>query len=276
MKLFKPTTSSIRFRQDIEKSDLDRKSPEKSLLVKLKSHAGRNSDGKVTVRHRGGGVLRLYRLIDFKRNKDNIPARVSALEYDPNRSVTLALLVYQDGEKRYIPAPLGLKVGDTLLSGERAEATLGNNLPLRQIPIGTPIHNIELHPGRGGQMVRGAGTAALVTAREENGYVQVKLPSGEVRKFLGVCRATLGQLGNIDRKNAKLGKAGRNRKLGIRPTVRGVAMHPASHPHGGGEGRSGLGMPGPKTPWGKPARGVKTRRRHHTNKYIISKKGGAR
>lgn len=276
MKSYKPTTSGIRFRLDIERGDLSKKTPEKRLLIKLKRHAGRNAQGKVTVRHQGGGVSRLYRLVDFKRNKDNIPALVSALEYDPNRSVTLALLVYKDGEKRYTPAPLGLKVGDTVISGQEVDVTLGNNLPLRKIPVGTPIHNIELHPGRGGQMVRGAGTAALITAREENGYVQIKLPSGEIRKFLGVCRATIGQLGNIDRKNAKLGKAGRKRLLGVRPTVRGVAMHPGAHPHGGGEGRSGLGMPGPKTPWGKPARGVKTRRRHHTNKYIISRKGGLR
>lgn len=276
MKTYKPVTSGLRFRQDISRADLSKKAPEKSLLLKIKSHGGRNAAGRVTVRHRGGGTLHLFRAVDFLRNKDNITAKVTSIEYDPNRGASIALLSYQDGEKRYIPAPLGLKIGDTVISGVEVEPVLGNNLPLERVPVGMPIHNLELHPGRGGQIVRGAGTAAMVTAREEKGYVQVKLPSGEVRKFLAVCRATVGQLGNIDRKNVKLGKAGRSRMRGIRPTVRGVAQHPGSHPHGGGEGRSGLGMPGPKTPWGKPARGVKTRRRHHTNKYIVSRRGGLR
>lgn len=244
----------------------------RNLSFHLKKHSGRNATGKVTVRHRGGGAKKLYRFVDFKRNKDNIPARVAALEYDPNRRVDLALLFYQDGEKRYILAPLGLPVGDQVVSGEKVEAKVGNCLPLSEMPVGTLVHNLELHAGRGGQLVRGAGTAAAVTAREENGFVQVKMPSGEVRKILGRCRATVGQLGNIEAKNIKLGKAGRKRHLGVRPTVRGVAQHPASHPHGGGEGRSGIGMRHAKTPWGKPALGYRTRRRHHTDKFIISRR----
>lgn len=271
MKTYKALTPGQRGRQDLVRT-LTKKGPEKGLLISLKKHAGRNVAGKVTVRHRGGGIRKLYRLVDFKRDKDNIPARVAALEHDPNRRVDLALLFYGDGEKRYILSPLGLQVGDQVVSGEKVEAKVGNCLPLSEIPVGTLVHNVEIHPGRGGQLARGAGTAAVVTAREENGFVQLKMPSGEIRKILGRCRATVGQLGNSEAKNIKLGKAGRKRHLGVRPTVRGVAQHPASHPHGGGEGRSGIGMKHPKTPWGKPALGFKTRKRHHTDKFIISRR----
>lgn len=271
MKIFKALTPGQRGRQDLVRN-LTRKGPEKNLTAYLKKHSGRNAAGKVTVRHRGGGVKKLYRFVDFKRDKYNIPARVATLEYDPNRRVDLALLFYRDGEKRYILAPLGLQVGDQVVSGGKAEAKVGNCLPLSEIPVGTLVHNLELYPGRGGQMVRGAGTAAVVTAREEKGFVQVKMPSGEIRKVLGRCLATVGQLGNIEAKNVKLGKAGRKRRLGVRPTVRGVAQHPASHPHGGGEGRSGIGMKHAKTPWGKPALGFKTRKRRHTDKFIISRR----
>lgn len=271
MKTYAPTTSGRRERQDLDRN-LTVKPPERRLTVFLKKRAGRNAQGKITVRHQGGGARHLYRLVDFRRNKFNVPAKVAALEYDPNRGADLALLYYADGEKRYILAPLGLKVGEIIVSGEKAEVKVGNSLPLAEIPVGTFVHNLEIHPGRGGQMVRGAGTAAVVTAREENGFVQVKLPSGEIRRILGRCCATVGQLGNLDVKNIRLGKAGRSRHLGIRPTVRGVAQHPASHPHGGGEGRSGIGMSRPKTPWGKPALGFRTRQRRHTDKYIVSRR----
>jgi large subunit ribosomal protein L2 len=241
----------------------------KKLAFFLHRRSGHGRDGKVTVRHRGAGARRLYRKVDFRRDKFQIPARVETLEYDPNRGADLALLSYADGEKRYILAPQGLKLGERVVAGEGVEVKIGNALPLREIPVGTLVHNLEIYPGRGGQFVRGAGTAATVIAPEEKGYVQVKMPSGEIRKILARCYATVGQLGNPERKNVKLGKAGRKRHLGIRPAVRGVAQHPGSHPHGGGEGRSGIGMAGPKTPWGRPALGRKTRRRHHTDKFIV-------
>lgn len=274
MKTYRPTTSSLRFRQSLDHKNLTGKKPEKRLLVSLKKHAGRNARGMVTVRHQGGGHKQLYRLVDFKRRKNGIPAKVAAIEYDPYRNADLALLSYADGEKRYILHPLGLAVGDSVISGEKVDVKVGNHLPLRELPVGTFIHNLELTPGRGGQLVRGAGTMAILTAREENGYVQVRLPSGEVRKIRSNCSATVGQLGNIDWKNTKLGKAGASRYRGVKPTVRGVAQNPHSHPHGGGEGRSGIGMPSPKTPWGKKAMGVRTRRRHHTDKYILARRGG--
>lgn len=271
MKQYKPVTPGRRFRHILTYKHLTTERPERSLTGSLKKTGGR-SGGKVSVRHIGGGVKRLYRFVDFKRDKLNIPAKVQRLEYDPNRGVDLALIAYADGEKRYILAPIDLKVGSVVISGENADLVSGNAVPLRNVPVGTFIHNLELAPGRGGQMVRGAGTAAILTAREEDGYVQVKLPSGEVRRVLGKCYATIGQLGNIDVKNIKIGKAGIKRYMGIRPTVRGVAMHPAAHPHGGGEGRSGIGMKTPKTPWGKLAFGVKTRNRKHTDKYIVSRR----
>jgi large subunit ribosomal protein L2 len=245
--------------------------PEKSLLRSLKKTGGRNVRGKITVRHRGGGHKRRYRLIDFKRDKFGVPARVASVEYDPNRSARIALLVYADGEKRYIIAPLGLSVGDTLNSGPGAEIKVGNALPLARIPLGTMVHNIELQPGRGGQLVRSAGTSAQLMAKEGQ-YATIRLPSGEMRMIGQNCLATIGQVGNVDHGNISLGKAGRNRWLGRRPTVRGSAMDPASHPHGGGEGRAPIGMPGPKTPWGKPALGYKTRGSKQSDKYIVRRR----
>jgi large subunit ribosomal protein L2 len=245
--------------------------PERRLVTRLKVHAGRNSAGKITVRHRGGGHKRLYRVIDFKRDKFGIPARVVSIEYDPNRSARIALLAYADGEKRYIIAPLGLMVGDVQTSGPDAEIKVGNALPIQRIPLGTLIHNIELQPGRGGQLVRSAGTSAQIIAKEGD-YAQVRLPSGEVRLIHQRCMATIGQVGNVEHSHISLGKAGRSRWLGRRPTVRGSAMDPASHPHGGGEGRAPVGMPGPKTPWGKPALGYKTRRNKLTDKFIVHRR----
>jgi large subunit ribosomal protein L2 len=249
--------------------------PEKSLLTELKKRGGRNNTGRVTVRHRGGGHKRRYRIIDFKRNKLGIPAEVVSIEYDPNRSARIAKLLYEDGEKRYIIAPLGLKVGMTVMNGPDAELTVGNALRLQDIPVGQMVHNIELQPGRGGQMVRSAGTSAQLLAKE-GGYAVIRLPSGEMRRVHDQCMATIGQVGNTDHSNIKLGKAGRRRWLGWRPAVRGSAMDPKSHPHGGGEGRSPIGMPGPKTPWGKPARGVPTRTNKVTQKYIIRRRGKRR
>jgi large subunit ribosomal protein L2 len=252
--------------------EITRTTPEKSLVQPLRQRAGRNNEGRVTVRHRGGGHKRRYRVIDFKRDKHGIPARVTSIEYDPNRSARIALLTYNDGEKRYILAPLGLKVGAQLMSGPEAEVRVGNALPVRNIPLGTVVHNIELEPGRGGQMARSAGTGAQLMAKEGD-YAQLRLPSGEVRRVPMTCLATIGQVGNTDHANLNLGKAGRKRWLGWRPTVRGTAMDPNSHPHGGGEGRSPVGMPGPKTPWGKPARGYKTRKNKRTDKYIVRRRG---
>jgi len=246
--------------------------PEKSLLAPLKKKAGRNSQGKITVRHRGGGAKRKFRIIDFKRDKIGVPGRVAAIEYDPNRSARIALIFYVDGEKRYILAPLGLNVGDTIKSGSGAEIKPGNTLPLRLMPSGTLIHNIELQKGRGAQLVRSAGTSAQLMGKEGD-YALVRLPSGEMRRIHSDCTATIGQVGHVDHQGIKLGKAGRKRWLGWRPTVRGSAMSPRDHPHGGGEGRSPVGMPGPKTPWGKPALGYRTRKRKPSDKMIVKRRG---
>ena len=255
--------------------EITKSKPERSLLVPLRKSGGRNFYGRVTVRHRGGGARRHIRVIDFKRDKLNIPARVSAIEYDPNRTARLALLYYADGEKRYILAPLDLNVGDTVISGPGAEIRPGNSLPIANIPVGTLVHNIELKKGRGGQLVRAAGGAAQLLAKEGD-YAQIRMPSGEVRLVLQHCYATIGQVGNIDHGNIKLGKAGRKRHLGIRPTVRGSAMSPRDHPHGGGEGRQPIGMPGPKSPWGRPTLGAKTRRNKKTDQYIVRRRGKKR
>jgi len=245
--------------------------PEKSLLKTLKRKAGRNNQGRITVRHRGGGAKRRLRLIDFKRDKIGVPGRVATIEYDPNRSARIALIHYADGEKRYILAPLGISVGDTIKSGDDAELKPGNALPLQLIPSGTLIHNIELVRGRGGQIVRGAGTAAQLMVKEGQ-YALVRLPSGEMRRIRSECRATIGQVGNVDHQGISLGKAGRKRWLGFRPTVRGSAMNPSDHPHGGGEGRSPIGMPGPKTPWGKPALGYRTRKPKASDRLIVKRR----
>jgi len=255
--------------------EITRTKPERSLLRSLRKRSGRNAQGRITVRHRGGGHKRRYRLIDFKRDKAGIPARVRSIEYDPNRSARIALLFYADGEKRYIVAPLGLQVDDVVMSGEGAEIRVGNALPLARVPLGTLVHNVELHPGRGGQMVRSAGTSAQVLAKEGD-YVTLRLPSGEVRLVRKECVATIGQVGNVDHGNIKLGKAGRKRWLGYRPAVRGSAMSPRDHPHGGGEGRSPIGMPSPKSPWGKKTLGKKTRRNKATDKYIVRRRGKRR
>lgn len=271
VKIYKPVTPGRRGMTGYSFEEITKDKPEKSLTVIKKEHSGRNSYGRVTVRHRGGGHRRMIRIVDFKREKLGIPAVVNAIEYDPNRTARLALLFYADGEKRYIIAPVGLKVGDKLLSGPTAEIKTGNSLPLANIPIGTTIHNIELKPGKGGQLVRAAGGSAQLMAKEGD-YAQVRLPSGEVRLVAQVCYATIGQIGNVDHGNIKLGKAGRKRHMGIRPTVRGSAMSPRDHPHGGGEGRQPIGMPGPKSPWGKPTLGYKTRRNKQTDKYIVRRR----
>jgi large subunit ribosomal protein L2 len=255
--------------------EITKTEPEKSLLAPLRKKAGRNVRGKITVRHRGGGHKRRYRLIDFRRGKFGIPARVTSIEYDPNRSARIALLTYADGEKRYVIAPLGLMVGSVLMSGSEAEIRVGNALPLAHIPVGTVIHNIELQQGRGGQLVRSAGTSAQLMAKEGK-YAHVRLPSGEVRLIHQQCMATIGQVGNTDHGNIRLGKAGRKRHRGWRPTVRGSAMSPRDHPHGGGEGKSPIGMPSPKTPWGKPTLGYKTRRNKATDKWIVRRRGKKR
>lgn len=273
IKIYRPTSAGRRGMTTVSNEDLTRVAPERSLLAPLKSSGGRNSRGKVTVRHRGGGHKRRYRIIDFRRDKFNVPAKVETIEYDPNRSARIALVVYRDGEKRYILAPNGIKVGDTLMSGPSAEIRPGNALPIRLIPLGTVIHNIELYPGRGGQLVRSAGNQAQLVAKEGS-MAQVRLPSGEVRFIDMNCLATIGQVSNADHGNVTMGKAGRKRWIGRRPAVRGVAMDPSSHPHGGGEGRSPIGMPGPKTPWGKPALGKKTRRNKFTNQFIVRRRGG--
>jgi len=246
--------------------------PQKSLLRPIRKQGGRNFRGKVTVRHQGGGHKRRYRVIDFKRDKQGIPGRISTIEYDPNRSARIALVVYADGDKRYIPAPLGLKVGDVVMSGPQAEVRVGNAMPIANIPVGSTIHNVELQVGRGGQIARAAGTSAQVLAKEGR-YAQIRMPSGEVRLVSVSCTATIGQVGNTEHGNILLGKAGRKRWMGIRPTVRGTAMDPNSHPHGGGEGRSPVGMPGPKSPWGKPTLGYKTRRNKTTNRWIVRRRG---
>jgi large subunit ribosomal protein L2 len=253
--------------------DITRTDPERSLMTPLRKQGGRNNRGTITVRHRGGGHKRRYRIIDFRRDKHGVAARVDSIEYDPNRSSRIALVVYTDGEKRYILATAGMQVGDTIMSGPTAEIRSGNALPIRQIPLGTVIHNLEIYPGRGGQLVRSAGNSAQLVAKEGS-MAQVRLPSGEVRYIDMNCLATIGQVSNPDHANLTVGKAGRHRWLGKRPSVRGIAMDPSSHPHGGGEGRSPIGMPGPKTPWGKPALGKKTRRRKYTNKMIVRRRGG--
>ena len=271
IRVYKPTSPARRFMSVLTYEELTKKAPERSLTEYLKKNAGRNNQGKITVRHQGGGNKVKYRIIDFKRNKDNIPAKVTAIEYDPNRSAFIALVCYADGEKRYILAPLGLKVGDTVISGETADIKPGNCLPIANIPVGTLIHNIEIKAGRGGQMVRSAGTAAQVMAKE-GAYAQIRLPSGEVRKVSMNARATVGQVGNTDHSNVRIGKAGRSRHMGIRPSVRGVVMNPCDHPHGGGEGRSPVGMPAPMSPWGKKTQGVKTRKhRKYSDKMIVSR-----
>jgi large subunit ribosomal protein L2 len=255
--------------------EITKSRPERSLTEALRKRGGRNNTGRITVRHRGGGHKRRYRIIDFKRDKFDCRAEVIAIEYDPNRSARIALLQYEDEEKRYIIAPLGLKVGDTIGNGELAELRPGNAMTINDIPVGTQIHNIELQPGKGGQIARSAGVSAQLLAKEGK-YAQVRLPSGEVRLVLVQCMATIGQVGNTDHGNIKLGKAGRNRWLGWRPTVRGTAMDPASHPHGGGEGKTGIGMPGPKTPWGKPALGKRTRRNKRTDRFIVRRRSKKR
>jgi len=275
IKTYKPTSPGRRGMTGSTFEEVTRTEPERSLLRPLRKRAGRNVQGRITVRHQGGGHKRRYRLIDFRRDKVGISARVGSIEYDPNRSARIALLVYADGEKRYIIAPLGLQVGDTVMSGGDAEIRVGNALPLARVPLGTLVHNIELYPGRGGQMVRSAGTSAQVLA-EEGDYVTLRLPSGEMRLVRKECMATIGQVGNVDHGNIKLGKAGRKRWLGYRPTVRGSAMSPRDHPHGGGEGRSPIGMPSPKSPWGKKTLGKKTRRNKATDKYIVRRRGKRR
>ena len=273
IRVYKPTSSARRFMSVLTFEEITKKKPEKSLTEHLKKHSGRNSQGKITVRHQGGGNKKTYRIIDFKRDKKDIPAKVTAIEYDPNRSAFIALLTYADGEKRYILAPLDLKVGDKVLAGENADIKPGNALPLRSIPVGTLIHNVEIKPGKGGQLVRSAGLSAQLMAKE-GAFAQVRLPSGEVRMIPMDACATIGTVGNTDHENVRVGKAGRTRHMGIRPTVRGVVMNPCDHPHGGGEGKSPVGMPAPVTPWGKPALGYKTRKhKKYSNRLIVKHAG---
>ena len=273
IRVYKPTSPARRFMSVLTYDEITKTKTEKSLTEYLKKHSGRNNQGKITVRHQGGGNKIKYRIIDFKRNKKDIPAKVAAIEYDPNRSANIALLHYADGEKRYILAPLDLKVGMTVVAAEQADIMPGNAMPLNSIPVGTLIHNLEVKPGRGGQLVRSAGLSAQLMAKE-NGYATVRLPSGEMRKLPLNAMATIGTVGNSDHENVRLGKAGRVRHMGIRPTVRGVVMNPNDHPHGGGEGKSPVGMPAPVTPWGKPALGYKTRKhKKYSNKMIIKRAG---
>lgn len=272
IRVYKPTSNGRRNMSVSTYEEITTTTPEKSLLAPIKSNGGRNNTGKITVRHQGGGVKRKYRIIDFKRNKDGIPARVASVEYDPNRSANIALLVYADGTKAYILAPKGLVVGQTVISGEGADIKVGNTLVISQIPVGTLIHNIELHPGKGGQLVRSAGTSAQILGREEK-YVLVRLSSGEVRKILGTCRATIGVVGNEEHELVRIGKAGRARHMGLRPEVRGSVMNPNDHPHGGGEGKAPIGRKAPLTPWGKKALGVKTRdSKKSSNKLIVRRR----
>ena len=272
LKVYRPTSPGRRGMSGATFDEITKRKPEKSLLLPLKKKAGRNSQGRITVRHRGSGAKQRLRLLDFKRDKVGVPGRVAAIEYDPNRSAYIALIYYADGEKRYILAPSGLSVGNTIMSGSDAEVKPGNTLPLKLIPSGSQIHNIELERGKGGQLVRSAGTAAQLMVKEGE-YALVRLPSGEIRRIRSECLATIGQVGNIDHQSIKLGKAGRKRWLGWRPTVRGSAMSPRDHPHGGGEGRSPIGMPGPKTPWGKPALGYRTRKPKASDKMIVKRRG---
>jgi len=271
IKVYKPTTPGLRGMTGYTFEEITKSRPERSLVVPRRATGGRNVHGRVTVRHQGGGHRRFVRLVDFKRDKLNIPAKVAAIEYDPNRTARLALLVYADGEKRYMVAPVGLKVGDTVISGPQVDVRPGNSMPISNIPVGTMVHNVELKEGKGGQIARSAGTAAQLLAKEGD-YAQLRMPSGEVRLVRQVCYATIGQVGNLDHGNIKLGKAGRKRHMGIRPTVRGTAMSPRDHPHGGGEGRQPAGMPGPKSPWGMPTRGYKTRKNKQTDKYIVRRR----
>jgi large subunit ribosomal protein L2 len=272
IKVYKPTSPGRRDMSGQTFEEITRSYPEPSLTRGMRKRAGRNARGKITIRHRGGGHKRRYREIDFRRDKFDIPGRVVSIEYDPNRSARIALIQYGDGEKRYIIAPLGLQVGDSVVSGDRVEIRPGNTLPLQNIPLGTMVHNVELQPGRGGQLVRSAGTSAQLLAKDNPNYVTLRLPSGEERYVLQTCLATVGQVGNVEQGNIKLGKAGRKRHMGIRPTVRGSAMNPNDHPHGGGEGRSPIGMSGPKTPWGKPAQGRRTRKNKSTDKFIFRRR----
>jgi large subunit ribosomal protein L2 len=272
IKVFKPTSAGRRGMSGYTFEEITTDKPERSLISGLRKSGGRNVRGKVTIRHRGGGHKRRYRQIDFRRDKFGIPGRIKTIEYDPNRTARIALVVYADGEKRYMVAPLGVRVGDTIMSGNKADIRPGNTMPLREIPLGTMIHNIELQQGRGGQLVRAAGTSAQLLAKEGREYAIVRLPSGEERYISQDCLATIGQIGNVEHGNVKLGKAGRKRHLGIRPTVRGSAMTPRDHPHGGGEGRSPVGMASPKTPWGKPALGKKTRQNKRTDKMIFRRR----
>jgi large subunit ribosomal protein L2 len=273
IKQYKPTSPGRRGATGYTFEEITKKKPEKSLTVPVRKKGGRNRQGRVTVRHRGGGAKRMLRLIDFKRDNFGVPGKVAAIEYDPNRSARIALIHYADGDKRYILWPVGLKVGDTVMCGPEAEIRPGNALPLRRIPLGTAVHNVELALKRGGQLVRSAGGSAQVMAKEER-YVLVRLPSGEIRKILADCMATIGQVGNVEHSQIKLGRAGRSRLMGRRPKVRGSAMTPRDHPHGGGEGKAPIGMPGPKTPWGKPALGYRTRRRKGSDQYIVRRRGG--
>ena len=274
IKTFNPYTPSRRNMTGLDYSEITKTTPEKSLTISLKKSAGRNNQGKITVRHHGGGSRRKYRIIDFKRKKDGVPAKVVSIEYDPNRTANIALISYVDGEKAYILAPNGLKVGDELMNGSTAEIKVGNCLALADIPVGTEVHNVELYPGRGGQLVRAAGNSAQLMAKEGK-YATLRLPSGEMRMIALNCRATIGSVGNIEHDLVNIGKAGRKRNMGIRPTVRGSVMNPNDHPHGGGEGKCSIGLPGPVTPWGKPALGLKTRKKNKaSNKMIVRRRDG--
>jgi large subunit ribosomal protein L2 len=275
VKTYKPTSPGRRGMTSSSFEEVTKHKPERSLIVHKEKHGGRDAYGRISVRHRGGGSRRHQRLIDYKRDKFDIPAKVAAIEYDPNRTARIALLNYADGEKRYIIAPLELKVGDTIISGAKAEIRPGNAMPISQIPVGTLVHNIELQEGKGGQLARSAGTGAQLLAKEGE-YAQLRLPSGEMRLIRQTCYATIGIVGNVDRRNIKLGKAGRKRHMGIRPTVRGTAMSPRDHPHGGGEGRQPTGLPGPKSPWGKPTRGYRTRNNKKTDRFIVRRRPSKR
>ncbi len=273
IKNYKPTTPGRRKMSALVNETITSSTPEKSLLVVVKKKSGRNNQGRITVRHQGGGVKRKYRIIDFKRNKYNVPGSVASIEYDPNRTANIALINYADGEKRYIIAPKGLEVGEQIVSGENVDIKVGNSLPIMNIPVGTMIHNIELRPGKGGELARSAGSSAQILGREGK-YVMIRLSSGEQRKVLGTCYATVGEVGNEDSSLVKVGKAGRKRHMGIRPTVRGSVMNPNDHPHGGGEGRAPVGRKAPMTPWGKPALGLKTRKKKQSDKFIVRRRNG--
>ena len=273
IKKYNPTTPGRRGMSTLVNTEITKSTPEKSLTVTIKKNGGRNNQGKITVRHQGGGAKRKYRIIDFKRNKLNVPGVVASIEYDPNRTANIALINYIDGEKRYILAPKDLKVGMKVMSGDKADIKVGNALPIMSIPVGTVIHNIELRPGKGGELARSAGTSAQILGREDK-YVMVRLGSGEQRKVLGTCMATIGEVGNEDSSLVKIGKAGRKRHMGVRPTVRGSAMNPNDHPHGGGEGRAPIGRKAPVTPWGKPALGYKTRKKKQSDKFIVRRRNG--